>query len=208
MFFRRHPLRFTLLVVFGIAAAATSQTARPAGQAKVQRGNIPNTASVIEGDPYTVPTLRFKLSKDGTQEPLAGAKISVLYVWEWLLYPYPEHPCGAFTSATERIEVSSADNGYAVLPEHTVRPTGYSSPPKCWWWPLTHADNPKGKPYFENIEIRIDHPDYATGMIWGKREIERRSSKDIVLAVPPNILRNGYGQPIDKMTGKPLPTPH
>src|SRR5437899_11144017 len=92
-----------LMAAVCVTSIAPAQSPVVAQQAVVTPGHMPAGPSIIDGDPYTVSTLRFKLSKN-QKDPLPSAEISVLYVWRWLEYPYPEHSCGAFSSANERVE--------------------------------------------------------------------------------------------------------
>ena len=207
-------MRMALLIMVVVTASAFGQSLPNSTQGQLNQksinvypGDVPKETPVIYGKPYLVPTLRFRLFKGNTQEPLAGAKISVLYVWHWLQYPYPESPCGSFSSATERTEVESDKDGVVVIPEYTVKPRGWSKQPKCWWWSLTHPNNKKAEPYFDHLEIRISDPQYATGFTYSKSDIEHHRDKVNTVNVPINILRNGYGVPIDKVTGKPIPSP-
>ena len=163
---------------------------------EVYEGNVPKETPVIYGKPFVVPTLRFRLLKGDTNEPLTGAKVHVLYVWNWLQYPYPESSCGAFIPATELAEVESDKDGNVTFPEYTVKPRGWTRLPEC---------RKKAEPYFDSLEIRIGHPQYAAGFIYSKSDIEHHRDKVNVVNVPIKRLRNGYGKLIDKVTGKPIP---
>src|ERR1051326_4837082 len=142
------------------------------------------------------------LAMDKSNEPLAGATVHILYVWKWLQYPYPEQSCGAYVDSTELVECASNSNGIVIVPEHTVETRGWSANPKCWW-SLVHK---KGEPHFDGMELRVSEKPYATGFIWSKGDVNklRAKNKEIVLHVPITRLTNGYGLPIDEVTGKPI----
>jgi hypothetical protein len=81
---------------------------------------------VIFGRPYVVPKLKITLIDKNTNKPAAGVKMGVGYGFEWLEYPYPEHPRGVWTEASYATSDCFAnEDGVIEVDEFKVEPHGY-----------------------------------------------------------------------------------
>ena len=76
------------------------------------------------GDPVTVPALHLRFMDGKTNKEVAPSKISIIYEWEWLKYPYPERSWGVWYGARDLVEC--IEPGSEVLvPEFEVQPRGW-----------------------------------------------------------------------------------
>lgn len=109
---------------------------------------------VIEGQPFVVPLMNWRF------ESLSPPTIvEVRYQWQWIDYPYPEHPFGAWLTSEEMVECQMADLSLQV-PAWTVRPRG--------WYKGKYTSLPWSKPRFHQVEFKI---------VW-----ERNCSQTILLS--------------------------
>ena len=88
------------------------------------KGGNPPGAAVIFAAPVVIPAfrLRFVDSKSGQQ--LTPTKVSMASGWRWLEYPYPEHPWGAWSEASDLVECEPP-SAEVEIPEFEVRPRGW-----------------------------------------------------------------------------------
>jgi hypothetical protein len=101
---------------------------------------------VIFGKPYVVPELHLQFEEGG--QVVRPNKVAVFYMWNWLEYPYPEHPFGAWSSARDTFECDVNKSGKLTVPSFTVKPRG-------WYRGFyTYFPWPK-KPYFDSVELII-----------------------------------------------------
>ena len=103
--------------------------------------------AVIFGEPVYVPALSFAFVQQETGLPVHPEWVKVFYSWEWIEYPYQEHPWGAWSTASEVWECQATGSKLEVA-ARTVRPRGwYAGKYTKWPWPK--------KPRFEEVSLRI-----------------------------------------------------
>jgi len=169
------------VMILGFLPFALGQTSPVIPKAKDESSKVefvgcfcPSTEPVLFGKPYIVPALPMFLTKLHTREPLVGAKVRVLYIWQWLEYPYPEHSNGAWSEAHEIVDGVSNENGVVRFPEYKVKPRGWNKiPPKK----LSNIFI-GGEPRFHHLEIRISGLgvyDYSFHL--SKQEVDKISSR-------------------------------
>src|SRR5215213_7463478 len=80
---------------------------------------------VIFGKPFLVPKMKIRLLDKHTNKPLARIEVTVRYVWEWLEYPYPEHPFGAWSEESYSASCVTSGDGSIEIAEFNVVPHGW-----------------------------------------------------------------------------------
>ncbi len=169
------------IIVLGSLTLAFGQTRPVTLKAEDENSKIefvgcfcPSTKPVLFGKPYIVPALPIFLTKLHTHELLVGAKVRVLYVWQWLEYPYPEHSNGAWSESHEIVDGASNKNGVVRFPEYKLIPRGWNKiPPKN----LTNLFI-EGEPRFDHLEVRVSGLgvyDYSFSL--SKKEVDKISSR-------------------------------
>ena len=96
---------------------------------------------VIQGKPFPVPAMTWRFSSAAPPEAL-----EVRYHWQWIDYPYPEHPFGAWVTSTETVECRKTGLTLEV-PARTVQPRG--------WYQGTYTALSWSKPKFHQVEFVI-----------------------------------------------------
>jgi hypothetical protein len=96
---------------------------------------------VIEGKPFIVPamTWRFLSAK-------APELVMPRYQWEWIKFPYPDRPFGAWNVGEEVFECT-APSLEMTVPSHTIKPRG--------WYKGKYTALPRQKPRFYQIEFKV-----------------------------------------------------
>jgi len=97
---------------------------------------------VILGQPFLVPAMKWRLESSA-----APSLMEVRYQWQWIDHPYPEHPFGAWLTATETVGCQQPGLSFEV-PEWTVRPRG--------WYKGKYTMAPWSKPRFHQVEVVIE----------------------------------------------------
>jgi hypothetical protein len=101
---------------------------------------------VIFGKPYGVPDLHLQFEEDGNV--MRPSKIAVYYIWNWLEYPYPDHPFGVWSSAHDWFNCNVGENGKLTVPSFTVKPRGWYKGFYIYFpWPK--------KPHFDHVELTL-----------------------------------------------------
>ena len=78
----------------------------------------------IFGETVEIPAFHLRFINGNTKKEIAPSKISVVYHWKWLEYPYPEHSWGVWSDAGDRFEC--VEPGTEILiPEYEVHPRGW-----------------------------------------------------------------------------------
>jgi hypothetical protein len=103
---------------------------------------------VIFGKPYVVPKMKITLIDKNTNRPAVGAKIGVGYGFEWLEYPYTEHPYGVWSEASYSTGCVANEDGVIEVDEFMVEPHG--------WYKGIYALGKK--PRFTNVSIGYQLP--------------------------------------------------
>jgi len=97
------------------------------------------------GDPVTIPAFNLRFVDGKTKREVSPSKISIIYEWKWLEYPYPEHPLGTWSGARDLVECIEPGTE-ALVPEFMVQPRG--------WYDGKYAKFPfRGRPSFTEIGI-------------------------------------------------------
>jgi hypothetical protein len=102
-------------------------------------------APVIVAPPVRVPELRLRLVDAQSGRDQRPARVYVRYIWEWLEYPYPEHPRGAWSGADEEVRCEP-EGASLIVPARTVQPRG--------WYEGRFARTPR----FDRLELLIQLP--------------------------------------------------
>lgn len=132
---------------------------------------------VVFGKEYTVPALHLRFVDEETGRPVTPRAIDVHYYWEWLEYPYPEHPQGAWSDAEEWVRCTTTTS-QAFVPARTIRPRG--------WYDGKHARFPWPRmPRFDRLEIVISFDHSAPRLIIRARQLERYEHAVAVVKLPP-----------------------
>lgn len=95
---------------------------------------------VIQGTPFHVPAMQWRFLGGSPQA------VEARYQWQWIEYPYPEHPFGAWVTAGETVECPNP-GAEMTVPAHTVQPRG--------WYKGTYTALPWSKPRFHQVEFVI-----------------------------------------------------
>jgi hypothetical protein len=139
---------FLMLAACGLAAGQAAQA--EAGKCGEPSENCFGTACrrgepVIFGKPYAAPRLRLRVVDEGTGRPLAGVRLTTLYVWQWLEYPYPEHLFGAWTDESYSASCATDGGGLVEVKEFNVVPHG--------WYKGIHSVG--HKPRFSRVQVSM-----------------------------------------------------
>lgn len=123
---------------------------------------------VIEGQPFLVPLMNWQFESLGPP-----TIIEVRYQWQWIDYPYPEHPFGAWLTSEETVECQMTDLSLQV-PAWTVRPRG--------WYKGKYTALPWSKPRFHQVEFKIVwERNCSQTLLLSPRTLEKFRDHDAVL---------------------------
>ena len=124
-------LALTLLMIASAWVEGFGQSARPAAgrclppAERCLGKDCERGKPIIFGKAYDVPRLRLRLLDENTNKPLAGVPLTVRYQWEWLEYPYPEHPFGAWSGESYLAECVTDGGGLVEVEKYRVVPHGW-----------------------------------------------------------------------------------
>lgn len=122
--------------------------------------------AVIFGRKYDVPELHLRYVDKATGKPISPKHVNVHYYWEWLEYPYPEHPWGAWSDAEDWIRCTTEGESEITIPAFTVKPRG--------WYAGKYTRFPsEKKPRFDRIEIVIELENCAPRLMVKSNELSR-----------------------------------
>ncbi len=79
----------------------------------------------IRGKKASVPALHFRLVDSRSSQPVRAISAKVLYVWEWIQYPYPEHAWGAWVEAYEGFIQAPDSDGALRIAARVIEPRGW-----------------------------------------------------------------------------------
>lgn len=143
------------IIILVISGVLFSQTSTPASSnlcappEEICMGvGCEKRVPVIFGKPYLVPNLKIRLLDKYTNKPMAGAEITLNYNWEWLEYPYTEHPFGAWSQENYSTTCYANADGVIEVGEFNVEPHG--------WYKGIHSVGKK--PRFLNVTVGYDLP--------------------------------------------------
>lgn len=101
-----------------------------------------NRPPVIEGQTINVAEMNWLFEAVGPP-----SVVEVRYQWEWIDYPYSEHPWGAWVTAREVVECQQTGLTLQV-PARTVRPRG--------WYKGKYTSFPWSRPpRFHQVEFKV-----------------------------------------------------
>lgn len=147
----------------GIAASTDSACELYAEAVRIGAGKSAK-APLVFGKPFAVPSLRFQFERDG--QIVRPIEVDVFYYWNWIEYPYPEHPFGVWTDAADWFKCRVAEDGNLAVPPHTVRPRGwYNGLFNYFPWPK--------KPLFSHLEITVKVEGCAPKFHIAREDLER-----------------------------------
>jgi len=135
--------------------------------------------AVIFSDPVVVPSFRIHFIDEKSAKPVVPLEITISYGWKWLEYPYPEHPWGAWSEASDIVECFEPSTEILV-PEFVVKPRG--------WYDGKYARFPfSKKPAFTDIVIgfKIDKNPYSTYAVITSKEAKKLKGKTVIVKVKP-----------------------
>ena len=107
---------------------------------------------VIFGDEFNVPSLNIRFVRESTGEPAIPDDIFLLYLWDWLRWPYPEAPTGYWYETHDSVECTTNGQSNITIPPYTVRPRGWYAG-RYTRFPFTLFGS--RHPRFSRIEISI-----------------------------------------------------
>ena len=136
---------------------------------------------VIFGKPYIAPKLKLRVVDENTNQPLIGIEITVLYVWEWLEYPYPERPFGVWSEEKYSSLCVTNKEGIVEVDEFKVLPQG--------WYKGIHSIG--RKPRFTHMEVSMALTKCFTSESLKRGELDknkRSDNREITLKTSCNAL--------------------
>ncbi len=102
--------------------------------------------ALIFGDKSTVPTIYMRFVDLRTGLSLRPIEVALAYGWRWIQYPYPEHPTGAWSEASDMVSCRPTESDMIEIPSFEVRPRG--------WYDGKYAKFPFArKPSFTGIDV-------------------------------------------------------
>ncbi len=96
---------------------------------------------VIEGVSFTVPAMTWRFISEKAPE-----LVTPRFQWEWVEFPYPDRPFGAWNVGEEVFECA-APSLEMTVPSHTIKPRG--------WYKGKYTSLPGQKPRFYQVEFKI-----------------------------------------------------
>lgn len=136
-------IQVSILCVFGLMASCATM----AGQCRFA-GKYDDSVNkrmgppIIQGRAFIVPSMKWRFESSAPPNVL-----EIRYEWQWIDHPYPEHPFGAWLTASETVECRPIGASLEV-PEWTVRPRG--------WYNGKYTMLPWSKPRFHQVEVVIE----------------------------------------------------
>jgi hypothetical protein len=143
-----------------------------------KEGEPPGAAKIF-GAQVVVPSFQVKFVEEETGRDIIPEKVAVSYSWRWLEYPYPEHPWGVWSSASDGFDCVASESGVHVV-EFKVRPRG--------WYDGKYTRFPWSKrPSFTGISIgfKIAGNGFSPYAEITPKEVEKISGKTVVIKVKP-----------------------
>lgn len=146
---------------------------------------------LIWGKPYVVPSLHLSFVDKESGEAVKPSKVDVFYIWQWIEYPYPDHPWGAWSNAHDWVRCLPNDGGALRIPPFTVKPRG--------WYDGKYTKFPwSKKPYFDYLEITVHLDECAPKLRIDLKDLKRYQRERA-------MLRVSCGSPIEATFGQSPP---
>ena len=149
---------------------------------EILKGSLPPAKPPrISGAPVHIPRFHLRVL-DGKGQRSAGAKVIIRFVWEWIEYPYPEHPFGAWSDAYQLTQCVTDASGSVELVDVRVQPAGWYD--GKYLWSLTG----KRLPRFKSVDVsvhsrRICHFTMDAAVVL--RDVKRTRAATMVVRIPP-----------------------
>ncbi len=115
---------------------------------------------VIEGVPFIVPAMTWRFLNAAAPE-----LVTPRYQWEWIKFPYPDRPFGAWNVA-EEVFSCNAPTIEMRIPSYTVKPRG--------WYKGKYTALAWQKPRFHQVELTVTwERDCSQTIFLGQKQLKK-----------------------------------